>query len=90
MAQELQARQLPKEMQPTFLRVCETAARQLREIQAARARQLLEVQNVEQLHATANFERGLRMAEDRALLETQVRACFRDVSSVITIALELE
>ena len=51
--------------------MCETAARQLGEVQAARARQLLEIQNVEQLHATANFERGLRMAEDRAQLEAQ-------------------
>jgi hypothetical protein len=69
LAQELQARQLPRDMQPTFLRVCETAARQLREVQAARARQLIDVQGMEQLHALANFERGLRMAEDRTLLE---------------------
>lgn len=55
----------------TFLRLCETAARQLREVQAAHARQLqlIDVQGMEQLHALANFERGLRMAEDRKLLE---------------------
>jgi hypothetical protein len=73
LAQELQARSLPPAVAPLFLRVCEVAARQLRDAQAARARQLTEVQTLEQLHAAAAFDRGLRMAEDRQTMEAQVR-----------------
>jgi hypothetical protein len=76
MSQELQARQLPKEVQGTFLQICEVASRQLRESQNTRARQLVELQVLEMAHSTANFERGLKMAEDRHTLEashSQVR-----------------
>jgi hypothetical protein len=69
--QELQARQLPPNMQTTYMELAGLAARHLRNAQVARARQLADFQALELTHASANFERGIKMSESRHELEMQ-------------------
>jgi DNA-binding FadR family transcriptional regulator len=68
-AQELYNRQLPPVLQRTHLELNRVGARHLRELQALRARQLVELQSMELAHATANGERGIKMAESRHEME---------------------
>ncbi|RYE97208.1 MAG: hypothetical protein EOO41_03750 [Methanobacteriota archaeon] len=64
-------------MQATYMQIAEVSGRHMREIQSARARFLLEMQRMEIQHSTLNFERTLKMSEDRNNMEqvhVEVRA----------------